>query len=373
MLASHELAILGAILFISSTFATHDIFLPELLGKHPVGTTSFELNNAATQRDLMIYAHYPTTDDHYPLARDWDSTFATWLDNYANFTDSGRIVTRAHNNAPLCSTDFPILIFGPGYGEPVRFSGRQTMSNLASQGYIVFGMDHPNDTQIIEYPNGTVVYHEEDDNINPPDYAELIPYVNNRISDTNFLASQLKNASVVSAIPGLHYGLEFESLGILGFSLGGASAASTMLTNPIFACGANMDGAFIGNITELGLDKPFLMMNSMTHQWPSDYTWPTFYSNLRGFKKDIQINGTRHKSYGDWLILKNLLVPDDTDPANADLIPGTRMLEITSAYLTSYFDWCLKNGTGELLFDDDPKGAGFPEVTFITENSTFSR
>lgn len=247
------------------------------------------------------------------------------------------------------------------------------MSNLASQGYIVFGLDHPNDTQIIQYPNGTVVYHEEDDNITPPEYAELIPYVNNRISDINFLVSQLRNDSIVSAIPGLSHGLDFEKAGILGFSLGGAAAASTMLTNPIFACGINMDGAFIGNITDLGLDKPFLMMNSMTHQWASDFTWPRFYSNLRGFRKDIQINGTRHKSYSDWLILKNLLVPGDSDPANQELISGRRMLEIADAYLTSFFDWCLKNGTGELLFDDDPKGAGFPEVSFITENSTSSR
>lgn len=314
----------------------------------------------------MIHAYYPITNEsssQYPLARDFSPTFGAWLDAFENFTDSDRIVTRAYQSAPIAGPEFPILLFGPGYGEPVQLSGTQTMSNLASQGYIVIGVDHPNDSQIIEYPDGRVVYHIEDDNITPPDYAELIPYADGRVSDMNFIASQLKSRSVTDNIPGLECGLQFQSLGILGFSLGGVAAASSMLSNPIFPCGSNMDGAFVGNITKLGLDKPFLMMNSMTHTWPTDATWPTFYSNLRGYRKDVHVLRTRHRSYSDWLILKDLLVANDTDPANADLLPGTRMLEIQIAYLTSFFDMCLKNGDGKLL---EGNSTLYPEAQFIS-------
>ncbi|KAI9745834.1 MAG: hypothetical protein M1818_000515 [Claussenomyces sp. TS43310] len=276
MRASDGTSILGAVLlFFSSPVATHDILLPELLGKHAVGTTSFELINTASSapRDLMLFAHYPisyTSSQEYPLARDFSPTFGKWLDAFDNFTDSSRIVTRAHQSAPISSSKFPTLLFGPGYGEPVLLSGTQTMSNLASHGYIVIGIDHPNDSEIIEYPDGRVVYYQENENIT--DYDQLIPAVDARVSDLNFVASQLRNISVTKNIPGLKHGLDFESLGILGFSLGGASAASAMLVDPIYACGANMDGAFIGTVTELGLDKPFLMMNSMTHTWPTDDT-----------------------------------------------------------------------------------------------------
>jgi hypothetical protein len=362
-----EISIFWAVLlFFLPPIATHDILLPKLLGRYSVGTTSFELINTASSppRDLMVFTYYPIThtqSHQYALARDFSPTFGKWLDAFNNFTGSSRIVTRAHQSAPISSSNFPILLFGPGYGEPIHLSGTQTMSNLASQGYIIIGMDHPNDTEIIEYPDGRVVYYQENENIT--DYDQLIPWVDARVSDMNFIASQLRNISVTKNIPGLKHRLDFESLGILGFSLGGASAASAMLVDPIYACGANMDGAFIGNVTELGLDKPFLMMNSMTHTWPSDNTWPTFYKNLRGYKKDVQIAGTRHKSYSDWLILKNLLVKNDTDPANADLIPGIRMLEIETAYLISFFDMCFKNGTGKLLEGNSTR---FPEVQIIS-------
>ncbi|TVY81050.1 putative 1-alkyl-2-acetylglycerophosphocholine esterase [Lachnellula suecica] len=361
-----ELAILGLVLLFSSYVATHNILLPKLLGPHSVGTVSFELINTpySPPRDLMLYAHYPTTKAcscEYPLARDFSPTFGKWLDAFDNFTHSDRIVTRVHESAPISSSKFPILLFGPGYGEPVQLSGRHTMSNLASQGYVVIGVNHPNDSEIIEYPDGRVVYYQENENIT--DFDQLIPSVEARVSDMNFLASQLRNTSVTDNIPGLKDGFDFESIGTLGFSLGGASAATAMIDNPIYACGANMDGAFIENVTEIGLDKPFFMMNSLTHTWPTDDTWPTFYHNLRGFKKDIQVSGTRHKAYSDWLILKNLLVKNDTDPANANLLFGTGLIEISNAYLTSFFDMCLKNGTGELL--QGPSEA-FPEVAFLS-------
>jgi predicted dienelactone hydrolase len=367
MRASNQFSILGAaVLLFSSPVVTQDLLLPKLLGKHTVGTTSFELVNTASSppRDLILHVYYPTTyaaGQKYALARDFSPIVAQWLDTFDNFSNTSRVVTRAHQSAPISSSKFPILLFGPGWGEPVQLSGAQTMSSLASEGYIVIGVDHPNDTQVIEYPDGRVVYFPTDDNITDAD--DLIPSMIGRVSDMNFLASQLRNISVTKNIPGLKHGLDFESLGILGFSLGGASSASAMAVDPIYACGANLDGQFIGNITDVGLDKPFLMMSSEGHPWSTDETWPTFYNNLRGYKKDLSVTGTRHKSYSDWLILKNFLVQNDTDPANAHLIPGTRVFEITTAYLTSFFDMCFKNGMGTLL---EGNSTMFPEVQFVS-------
>jgi len=62
--------------------------------------------------------------------------------------------------------------------------------------------------------------------------------------------------------------------GIIGHSLGGATAATAMLARSRFIAGINLDGSFWGDVIQKGLDKPFLML---AHEGKIDPTWEAIW------------------------------------------------------------------------------------------------
>ena len=137
-----------------------------------------------------------------------------------------------------------------------------------------------------------------------------------------------------------------------------------MLADRRFACGANLDGAMIGNVTSLGLSSPFMIMAAHGHNLRDDPTWAEFWPKLRGWKRLIEVNGTLHHSYSDLLVLADDLIeflPPSVFTDDVGTIDGTRMLRIESAYLGDFFDKWFKWKREELL--DGPNKL-FPEVTF---------
>lgn len=278
------------------------------------------------------------------------------------------VTTQAHLKAPLASNDFPILIFSTGYGVS-RLVYTAAAEDLASLGYIVVLVDHPFDAPFIEYPDGRFITQT------PPIYEDpdaYIPIVDARVQDVRTVLDSLSNSTFTAQIPGLKsrgriQRLQTSKVGILGHSLGGATAASTMLVDKRFVAGANLDGAMVGNVTTLGLSKPFMLMSAEGHNRTTDATWAEFWTHLRGFKREISVAGTRHGSYSDYLVLLDELVnagvpvPDEIKGAFGT-IKGKRILDIESAYVDAFFGKWLKGGKGRLL--DGPSGK-FPEVTFF--------
>lgn len=54
------------------------------------------------------------------------------------------------------SSRHPLVIFSPGLGES-RLLYSNMAKSLAGQGYVVITVDHPYDTQVVEFPDGSVV------------------------------------------------------------------------------------------------------------------------------------------------------------------------------------------------------------------------
>ncbi len=51
---------------------------------------------------------------------------------------------------------FPLVLFSPGLGES-RLLYSVTAKSIAAQGYVVVTIDHPYDTEVVEFPDGSVV------------------------------------------------------------------------------------------------------------------------------------------------------------------------------------------------------------------------
>lgn len=87
---------------------------------------------------------------------------------------------------------FPVILFSPGAGTPRLYYGALAQS-LASSGYAVITIDHPYDADVVEFPDGTLVFNA---NITL-DIPSLKKVVLTRVSDASFVLTQLGQPSVV--------------------------------------------------------------------------------------------------------------------------------------------------------------------------------
>ncbi|KAH6677314.1 platelet-activating factor acetylhydrolase-like protein plasma/intracellular [Halenospora varia] len=338
------------------------VFLPpSLTGPLPVGVTIYELNNTSIEptRDLMVSIFYPASPScsSFPLALAFNPQTDYYTDNWiANLTNgsSATVSMLAHLNAPISPHhgNVPVLFFGPGYGNSrVYYSG--AAQDLASNGYIVITMDHPIDSDFIEYPDGRNATYEENDS---QLLAAFAPFVDRRVSDILFILNDL---STSPRIPGLRSKLKLDKVGALGHSLGGCTAAALMLNSSRFIAGINLDGSMTGPVTTLGLSSPFLMLASAGHTRDGDSSWGTFYDSLRGWRRVIRVNETQHHHYSDTLYLANVLRKDDS--VNTPYLSGERMFVIESELVVGFFDKWFKGGNGKAL---DGPTEGLPELIF---------
>ncbi|KAH7311811.1 platelet-activating factor acetylhydrolase-like protein plasma/intracellular [Rhexocercosporidium sp. MPI-PUGE-AT-0058] len=374
------MAILWHLALLIPTFATIlkftsaqlELQLPKLPGNYQVGTVAFELKVASNPRDIMASFFYPAdrSCSNFPLAPAFPPASLAYIAAEAGLPPGFpvTVTTQAHLKASISSTDFPILIFSTGYGVS-RLLYTAMAEDLASLGYIVIVVDHPLDASFIEYPDGRFV------NITVTNYENFdayIPFIDARVQDVRTVLDSLSNTTFSSQIPGLVsrgkiQQLQTSKVGILGHSLGGATAASAMLSDKRFVAGVNLDGSIIGNVTTIGLSKPYLIMENYWHNRTYDATWAEFWTHLRGFKREIRVAQSQHGSYSDYLVLLDELiaagipVPPELKEGFG-LIDGKRMLEIESAYVDAFFGKWLKGKSGKLL---DGPSKMFPEVTFF--------
>ncbi|KAG9240216.1 Alpha/Beta hydrolase protein [Calycina marina] len=369
--------LLSTILLGTLTCQGASVSMPSLLGHSLVGTVSMELVDESRidpyaptpqPRDLMISVFYPVQHvRRYHLANAYTNLYAGYLDTLAALVPgtAKTIVSQAYQGAHLhqsASDVPPIIIFSPGYTGS-RVDHTQTLSNLASHGYLVIGVDHPYDTGFVDYPDGrtAVNYKSLVDNDEDRVAAQEV-----RVKDIQFVLNTLAtNATAARQIPGVHGALKAARVGIFGHSFGGAATANTLAVDLRFVCGANMDGSVYGPALSTGIDKPLMFFDTgPIHNRTTDTTWSILWEKLHGFKLELSFEGATHVAFSDQAVLYDYLRALDLIPSLGDFfgsIMGERMLELEYAYLTSFFDRCLRHGGGELL---DGPSAKYPEVFY---------
>lgn len=156
----------------------------------------------------------------------------------SNVNDGGEIATTDH--------PFPLLMFSPGLGlSPYLYSAQ--LEDLASHGYIIAGIEHPEDTLATVLPDGKVLpfnsalwSHHPAVQAQAQFYAERAQLL---AKDVSFVISQLLLLSHQSTSM-WHNKIDEAHLGAFGHSQGGRVAgAACLLDHRINAC-LNEDGTF---------------------------------------------------------------------------------------------------------------------------------
>ena len=261
--------------------------LPEPSGPHAVGRQSVVLADPArgepSTPDESDLRRVPVTAWYPAVPGTGDP--AAYVENLDRIADalvaSGavgglevaglRLVTdRARSGAEPADIEaaFPVLILSPGNATNVQFYAGLA-EDLASQGYVVIGVDHPGQVAAVDTGEGVIPYAGDP----PMSDAEAIvrDRISERVADVRFVIGRLDTDG--AGIADLVGRLDLDRLGVMGHSNGGITAMAVCDDPEVRAC-ANLDGQLGGG--PLGVapgteapDNPFLFLTKERSLHPS--------------------------------------------------------------------------------------------------------
>ena len=339
--------------------------LPQPTGPYAVGTFSRLLTDPSrtntdrrTNHQFMVTFWYPAVARAGVLPTsyvDWQLAQTTWP-LYGGFRVLlPRFFSHSLSNAPLATDQirYPVVLYSPSLNSHRKENIDKT-EELASQGYIVVGLDHL-DTFLSVFPDGTAVTGRGLNNT-----TELAG-IRDRAQDERFVLDEL--ARLNESDPLLRGRLDLEKIGAFGWSLGGATAAEFCRVDPRCRAGVNMDGSFvIPEVVQQGLARPFMILHG---DYPDSVEamddQKKVYERLVAQAYWVKLTNTVHTSFGEAALLFDSLSfqtrfgapPPDRQTS------GVRTSQISRAYLVSFFNKHLKNQDDHLL---DGPSAAFPEV-----------
>ncbi len=348
--------------------------LPKPNGAFAIGTRSFVLRDAARDeiytdapgdmREVMVQVWYPAA----PGASGKTSELINQLDvagpaiaqrlNLPRFIldHAGLFKTNSLVDAPLNPSlaSYPVVIYSHGWTGFRTINTDQT-EMLASQGYVVFAIDHTYGAMITVFPDGRTVglrnsiLDGKRDAAFTTAFQELVAVY---AGDISLLLNELDAHAAGRgqiALPDLKGRLDLARLGIFGHSTGGAATARVCATDPRCKAAVGQDVAATGLPDALlgrGLQQPWLALFS--EQWRNNASWQRFETLALASKTPVTrayIQGTQHYDF----ILIGLLTPLATTLKLKGSIDTQRGLQINRDALLLHFDQTLRSkGTGAI-------------------------
>jgi len=332
-------------------------------------------------REYMVTVTYPVARNaHGPrapwlepvLVPEWDATMQGY--GFApGAVDWGSAQRPALRNAPLLRNPhgWPVVLFSPGL-QFFRELYSSMTDDLASHGYVVASMTHTHEAFYAAFPGGRVVRGQ--DLVETVESTQM--WLDTRVGDARYLLDALAlsdrgfypGAGGGRLPAGWRGGLDLSRVGFFGHSYGGTTAAETMFFDRRVDAGLDFDGRLSTTYgppqdlpygptraARFGLDRPFLLIGAQghTHLNPADPSWPQFWSNQRGWKRDVHLPLGAHFTFSDFpAILPPLgdAVPAGFAAGTYGTLPEAEAVAGTRAYARAFFDLHLK-GRPTRLFD----------------------
>ncbi|MDI6104172.1 acetylhydrolase [Actinoplanes sp. NEAU-A12] len=350
--------------------------LPPPTGPYPIGTVPLHLVDRgrpnpvagpSRYRELMVSVWYPAcATGRHPLTS-WlpDAPMRALLES-AGFDPAVVTAPRTagHLSAPVRPANgrLPVVVYSHGAHDH-RSDTTITVQELASHGYAVVTVDHTHDA-FTEFPDGRVGVPLDDPALTPWDFAADIRFVLDRIAD---LAAGRNPDIEQRPLPaGLGTALDTGRIGVFGWSKGGTATALAMIGDERIRAGLSIDGPMQSQPpVSGGLDRPFMMMTAEFTR-DAEPSVAEFWSQLRGWRLNIQADGAIHSSYCDqqWLLpqLADVIdMPAERLTEWIGTLAPARAVRIQQAYPLAFFDLHLRR-RGHLL---DRPSTAFPEVRFL--------
>jgi hypothetical protein len=366
------------------------IATPKPTGQFDIGTIVFHLVDRDRRETLDTTARGPREvmiQIWYPVDRDNESGVS--LTGPMALVRSCAFRADDHPaGAPLSKAQliYPLLIFSPSW-HGQRGQNSFQVDELVSHGFVVVGIDHPYSSAITVFPDGRIARAQLSNFVNLSSdealrasfrYNERV--LRTRVQDVEFVVEELKQLDRSSGSSILAGRLDFDRLGIFGYSFGGAVAAQTCWLDRRFRAGLDLDGTLFGDVAEAGVEQPFAflvekteppLLNKSTVLDPEKrrYAW----LGQRDFEEQRN-SMKRHGGY--WLGISGTQHVNFTDPPRsptlgyyldeAGSIDAVRAMSIINAYTLAFFEKHLNRRSENLLVG--PSRA-YPEVDIAWPDS----
>jgi len=307
--------------------------LPAPTGPYQVGTRTLEMVDRSRPagfgrpgpRRLMVQVLYPRARGRCRAAPYAPAAVVRRLQTVIAESRGAEIVTHVCAGGRVARGRRPVLIFSHAYTAD-RFVYTSLESDLASRGYVVVAPDHTFDAFAVWFPGRGLV-----DGLfgtplasKPVSAGTLTSLVAMRTADARFVLSRVES---LAARRGsfLRGRLDPSEIGILGHSLGGATATRVATLDPRVRAAANLDGSLFGGWAErLRTRKPYLLLTSGTLN-AAEYRRESlcrYFAHARGPKAALTLPGSLHLSYSDFEVLAPQIARADPSWSYAKLYPA---------------------------------------------------
>jgi len=385
--------VIGAAILLAVLRREHgtEIALPVPSGRWAVGRATYAWVNDAqaddlapspgAKREVLVWVWYPSSGPQSGTPADYLP--APWAAALAR--SSGVLMSRFLTRDPAVVRDhsssgagvslerpaYPVVILRAG-GGALTTDFTSLAEDLASHGYVVVGFDAPYRTGVVVFPDGRVVERPPADNpetLRTEDQDRLIDRLLPMWSaDTQFVVDRLDRLNAGDP-PGRFTGrLDMRRLGMFGHSFGGATALQFCHDDSRCKAGIDIDGDPYGSVVREGLTQPFLFLLSDHGDLASPENRAvlakiqSIYGRLPDGRLLLTIRGANHFSFSDQILLKSHYVVRLLEFFHGGL-DARRGLMITAAYVHTFFDVYLKDGSPGLL---DALRHAYPEVQSVS-------
>lgn len=244
----------------------------------------------------------------------------------------------AAETAPGTPRGFPVLVYSPGWGGQHQ-QMTAVLEDLTSHGFVVIALNHPYVSGFVPLSDGTYALGATEEAASDTNLlGEQYRVVR---SDIEFALDELVSLSENDRDP-LGCQLDVTRIGVLGHSLGGGAAVTTLAKDPRVDAAVNMDGSItFGTEPPPANDKPMLLMLAGEHTLAFDPEVNELWRKHTGEAFRVEISDAGHISFIDYGLLAQ---PYFSGPLPADefgTIAPAHMLEVQRKALHLFFDAAL--------------------------------
>ena len=260
---------------------------------------------------------------------------------------------------------FPTVLLDTGINT-TRLFYAATAQSLASRGYNVITMDHPYETDVVAFPDGSIIYGGRVNRTSSEE--DIIHALEVRANDATFVLDVVDKKLRGG---GSSAGPKF---GYVGHSFGGPAAAMAMLNDTRIVAGVNLDGRLFGPVLQAGLGRPginqsFLIFGATGHNSSSEESWERLWQTTQlhpgEWMKELSVMGSLHGTFWDLALIGDVSGLRSNRTLVENLlgdVTGARIMEILRDYLDDYFKMTLRGASQGLL---GGPSRDYPEVEFL--------
>ncbi|BCR35745.1 alpha/beta hydrolase family protein [Mariniplasma anaerobium] len=362
MIISSVFIVISAISIL--VFPMYDLPIPS--GNYLIGTESFVIDDQAR---LELYSQDPNDFRRtkiqiwYPADTIDGYEQAPWLEDglvvaRALSKDTGlpdfvldhtvNILSNSYFNAPI-STDlenYPIVILSHGW-RGFRNLHTDYAEELASQGYIVVGIDHSYGSVATLFDDDDVAYLNLDALPDRQTTNDFIEYANQLVytyaSDITATLDYLEDINDIDSQSRFSGKLDLDKIGLLGHSTGGGADVAVALDDDRIAAVIGLD-AWVESINEnrinVGLDIPSMFLRSGS--WETGENNANLLSLIEQSTYPsilYQIDGTTHYDFA----MVYMYSPLVKTIGFSGSVESRYLVTILKSMITDFFDEALKD------------------------------